>query len=82
MTPVAKRLLDAKNDARMAGKRAVKARVNDRDMKELESWVRQQNRPHMTGLPQQNLDPRHLWGMDIVVDEKVRDIFILEFEKK
>ncbi len=83
MMPIARRILEAKNDACRYGEAKVPtaARISPTDMRQLESWVRQQNRPHVTGLPAQQLDAKHLWGMDIVEDPAVRDVIVLEFPK-
>lgn len=80
MMPIGRRILEARNDARMSGHRPIKARISPRDMQELENWVKQQNRPHVTGLPTQELSAKHLWGMDIVEDEKIKGIIHLEME--
>lgn len=81
MMPIGKRLLHIKNDAMQGGAHPVKARIHPRDYKELEAWIREQNRPHTTGLPQQALDINNLWGMKIVPDEKVTGLPVLEMKK-
>ena len=81
MTPIAQRLLLAKNDARVGGKVAVRARISAQDARELRSWVKQQNRPHMTGIPTPQFNDKRLWDMDIIEDGRVRNTLILEFEK-
>jgi hypothetical protein len=81
-SPIARRLLMARNDARMGGKNPVRARISPNDMQELKVWVRQQNKPITSGLPPQNYSEKNLWGMDIVEDAKVHEIIHLEFEKK
>lgn len=81
MMPIGRRLLMIKNDAISGGQMPVKARINPIEYKELQSWIIEQNRPHTTGLPQQALDIKHLWGMEIVPDEKVRGLPVLEMKK-
>jgi hypothetical protein len=81
MMPIGRRILEARNDAKMAGHKPIKARISPRDMQELESWVRQQNRPHVTGLPTQTLSSKWLWGMHIEEDPTVKDIVVLEMAK-
>lgn len=81
MMPIGRRLLMIRNDAMTGGHRPAVARISPQDYKELEAWVREQNRPHTTGLPQQDLDVNNLWGMKIVSDEKVRGLPVLEMKK-
>lgn len=81
MMPIGRRLLHIRNDAVTGGAKPVRARISPQDFKELESWIREQNRPHTTGLPQQDLSTKNLWGMEIVADEKVRGLPILEMKK-
>lgn len=78
MMPIAQRILCVRNDAKMAGHRPAKCHISPLDMKELKSWVLQQNRPNVSGLPPQNLSTSHLWGLEIVEDSKVKDMLILE----
>lgn len=81
MMPIGRRLLLIRNDAIHAGARPAVARISPQDYKELTDWIREQNRPHTTGLPQQDLDINNLWGMKIVPDEKVRHMPVLEMKK-
>jgi hypothetical protein len=81
MMPVARRIAQVKLDAQQSGHRPVAVRVSPKDKRELELWVRQQNRPLTSGMPAQNLSADNLFGLRVVEDEKVTGIFILEMEK-
>lgn len=81
MMPIGRRLLLIKNDAISGGQMPKVARIHPKDYQDLQAWIKEQNRPHTTGLPQQALDINNLWGMKIVADEKVRGLPVLEMKK-
>lgn len=79
--PIARRLLMARNDARQSGLTPIVARINPQDDRELEMWIRTQNRSTDTGLPPVQYSKDNMWGMKVVVDEKIGEILHLEFAK-
>lgn len=83
MMPIGKRLLNIRNDFMTTHrKRPAVARIHPRDYEDLVKWVKIQNLPQNTGMPQAKLDVNNLWGMKVVPDEKVTGVPVLELPKE